>query len=157
MAIQLTINGETYQFPSNGDSPSWGESITDWAQAITNAVNSAVGNGDIIQTVVTINNNQTSSTNVGGLVFDTSTVRGAIVDYSIYRTTSSVELVEVGTMYLSYKSVANTWELCQVGMSTTAGVTFTVSPSGQVLYTSDNQSGTSYTGTMSFRARALLQ
>lgn len=159
-AISLTINGNTYLFPSAGDSPNWGDEVTQWAQAVSNALQAVTGNGDIVQTAAILANNQTTATNVPGLSFSTSAVRGAVIDYSIYRTTTGTgaqERIEVGTIYLSYKSIANTWEMAQVCVSGPAGVTFSITGPGQIQYTSDNQTGSSYIGTLHYRARALTQ
>lgn len=155
--IQLIVNGKTYDYPENRDSPGWGEEATAWATAVTNVLSNVVGNGDILQTAASIANNQVAAANVSGLIFDPTVVRGAIVEYSIYRVTTSAgatEAVEVGTMYLGFKSTANTWDISVVGGSG-AGVTFSITAGGQVQYTSTNFTGSTYSGTMKFRARAL--
>ena len=161
MAIELTINGLTYSFPANRDSPGWGTEVTEWAQAVSDALGSVVGTGDIVQTAFGLNNNQSSPSNVTGLSFDSAQIRGAIVDYSIYRVTNGVgatELVEAGTLYASYKSTAAVWEMAQVGVGAgTTGVTLSITNTGQVQYTSTNLSGGNYVGTMHFRARSLTQ
>lgn len=157
--IQLVVNGQTYNYPENRDSPSWGEEATAWAEAVTDVLNNFVGDGDIIPTVATISNNQSSATNIAGLFFNTASVRGAIVEYTIYRNTTGIgatELIETGSMYLGYKSVAGTWTLSILGTGG-AGVTFSVLNTGQVQYTSTNITGSSYSGTIKFRARALTQ
>jgi hypothetical protein len=157
--IQLVVNGQTYNYPENRDSPSWGEEATAWAEAVTDVLNNFVGDGDIIPTVASISNNQSAATNVAGLFFNTASVRGAIVEYTIYRNTTGIgatELVETGSMCLGYKSVAGTWTLSILGGGG-AGVTFSVLNTGQVQYTSTDITGSSYSGTIKFRARALTQ
>lgn len=154
--IQLTINGTVYEYPESRDSPSWGEDATAWAQAVTDVLADVVGTGDILTTTATVANNISSATNVAGLSFDPTLVRASIVEYSIYRVTTgsgATEAVEVGTMYLTYKSTANVWDLAIVG-ATGAGVTFSITTAGQIQYVSTNFTGLSYVGTMKFRARA---
>lgn len=159
MAIQLVVNGNTYLYPENRNSPSWGEDASAWAEAVTNVLADIAGANDITQTSATIANNQSSATNVSGLSFDTTEVRGAIVEYSVYRVTTgsgATEAVETGLMFLSYLSTAGTWDIAtQHGGG--AGVTFTVTNAGQVRYTSTNFTGSSYSGLIKFRARSLLQ
>lgn len=155
MSIPLVVSNATYNFPANRDSPGWGEDVTAWAQAVTTAISTVTGNGDIAQTSAIINNNQVAATNVVGLAFDTSVVRGAVIDYSVYRVTTTVEVVETGTMYLSYKSTAAVWEMAVIG-SSGSNVTFSVTNLGQIQYTSDSMAGASYSGIIRFRARALL-
>lgn len=160
MSLPLVVNGITFLFPQNRDSPSWGNEVTDWATAVTAALNNVAGAGDIVQTAAVINNGQSSPINVTGLSFDAGTVRGAIVEYTVYRNTTgsgATERVEVGTLYLAYKTVAATWELTQQYGSGPSGVTFSINSSGQVVYTSDTQTGSSHTGTVHFRARAFSQ
>lgn len=154
MAKTLTVSADTYQFPENRDSPGWGEDVTAWATAVTDVLSNVSGTGDILQTAAAIVNNQASPTDVSGLFFDPGSVRGSVVDYSIYRVTSLDEKVETGTIYLGYKSTANQWDVVVVG-SGGSGVSLTITNAGQVQYVSDNMAGTSYSGTIKFRARAL--
>jgi hypothetical protein len=157
MSLPLVVNGQTYNYPENRDSPSWGEEATAWASAVTSLLANVTGSGDIAPTSANIANNQSSVANVIGLSFDTSTVRGAIVEYSVYRNSTlagATELVETGTMYLGYKSVAATWEIAIVG-SAGAGTTFSITNTGQVQYTSTNMTGSAYAGVIKFRARAI--
>lgn len=154
MSKPLTIAGTTYNYPSVGDPPNWGEEATDWAEAVTNTLTSVIGPGDILQSTFLPANNQVAPANVTGLLFDTSVVRAAIIEYSIYRTTNSNEIVECGSMYLAYKSTAATFELART-YAGDGGMTFTVNGSGQLQYTSSNLAGSSYSGKMKYRARAL--
>jgi hypothetical protein len=156
LAKQLTVNGETFDYPENRDSPGWGEDATAWAEAVTTVCSNVSGSGDILQTSATIANNQSSAANVTGLSFDPATVRAAIVEYSVYRITTSTgatERAECGQMYINYKSTAAAFELVVVG-SGGSNTTFSITSGGQVQYVTDNQSGSSYSGTMKFRARA---
>lgn len=155
----LVVNGQNYLFPEESDSPPWGSLVTDWATAVTGVLDEVVGTGDIVETAAAINNNVTSATNVTSLSFNSSSVRGAIVDYSVYRVTtapSAQELVEVGNMYLSFKSTANSWDIVVVG-GQGAGTTFSITTAGQVQYVSTNMTGLNYSGVIKFRARALTQ
>lgn len=157
MSTPLVVNGQTYNYPENRDSPSWGEEATAWASAVTGVLVGVISSGDIAPTTATIANNQVVAANVTGLSFDTSTVRGAFVEYSVYRVTTSVgatEVVETGTIYLAYKSTANVWDIATVGTAG-AGVTFSITAAGQVKYTSTNMTGSTYSGTIKFRARAI--
>lgn len=156
MATQVTINGTTYSIPSQGDSPPWGDDLHDLLAALVDVANTTVGPGDILTTSFNVANNQSSATNVTGLSFDTSTVRSAIIQYSLYRTSSTTEMSEVGHMYVTYKTTAGTWELAQ-SYAGSSGVTFSITNGGQVQYTSTNFSGVSYSGKMKFSAKAYLQ
>jgi len=162
MPVQLNVAGQEFLYPIPGDSPDWSEGATDWAEAVTTTLSEVIGPGDILQTPATINNTGVL-TNVSGLFFDPTVVRGAIVEYSVYRVTTgagATELVEAGTMYLTYKSTAAVWDLVVVG-SSGANITFSIisggANSGQVQYVATPITGSSYVGTMKFRARSLTQ
>jgi hypothetical protein len=159
MSVQLIVNQQVYEYPENRDGPPWGESATAWAQAVTDVLQSLAGTGDILQTPANINNNQVVAANVQGLSFDPTQVRAAVVEYSVYRNTTgagAMELVESGTMYPSYKSVAGTWDMPIVG-GQEGGIQFTITSGGQIQYTTSSMTGSNYTGTVRFRARAFLQ
>ena len=159
MAIQLIIQGTVYNYPTSGEDPNWGEEAADWAEAVTDVLNTFLGPGDILQSTATIANNQAVASNVPGLIFDPAQVRASNVTYSIYRTSVSSPsgFAESGTLYLIYDNNAssgNKWLLSQktVGNS---GVIFTVTDLGQIQYQSSNLLGGSYTGTMKFSAKTL--
>jgi hypothetical protein len=100
-----------------------------------------------VVTSATIANNQSSAASVTGLLLDGVTYRAAHVKFSIYRTTSTAEVAETGTVFAVYKTVAGTWEAAQSGAGS-SGVVLSIANTGQISYTSSNLSGTSYNGTM---------
>lgn len=156
MSIDLTVNGTTFAYPENGEEPGWGKEAADWASEVTDVLNDLQNTNDITQTSFNIANNTTSATNVTGLLFSTTTVRGAVIDYAVYRNTNSNELAEFGQLTIVYKSVAATWEIAQFNVGS-SGVTLTITSAGQFQYTSTNMSGTGYSGVMHFRAKVLTQ
>lgn len=155
MSTSVTISGTTYLIPSQGQSPAWGDDLNALLQALVSISNTAVGPADILTTSFTIANNS-STANVTGASFDTSTVRSAIISYSIYRSSSTTEMSEAGQIMITYLSTAGTWQLSQYTVGT-SGVTFTITNGGQIQYTSTNFSGISYVGKMKFSAKSFLQ
>lgn len=161
MSVALTVNGITYNFPSNNDEL-WGNDATGWAQAINSVINNLVVDGDIgPTTLVSVTNNQVAPTNVNNLAFDASVIRAAFVQYYVYRTwnSGSEEVVEMGTLYVAFKDIANEWTLSQAGQNTeSSGVQFDITNAGQVTYTSSNLTpSASYSGTMKYRAQVLAK
>lgn len=152
----LVIGSQTFQNPAAGTSPPYGQNLYDIITALAAAVNNTVGPADILPTTYVPANNVASPTSITGLVFSNSTVRGAIITYSVYRNTSITEYSETGTLAVTYKSVAATWEIAQYSVGS-SGLTFTISNSGQVQFVSDNMSGTGYTSKLIFSAKAILQ
>lgn len=156
MAKILSVNGQSFNYPSNRESPGWGSEATAWAEEVSDVLENVAGQGDILVSSATIANNTTSATNIPGFSFDSTVVRGAICEFSIYRSTDSDEVVEVGTLHVAYKSTAGTWEIAQTGVGS-SGVVLTITSSGQMQYVSDNMAGASYSGIIKFRGRALTQ
>lgn len=156
MAKQVTVNGNPYILNQQGDNPPFGEQQSELIEALVNVANNTVGTGDILTTSFNVANNVTSPTNVTGLQFDTATIRSAIIEYSIYRSTSTEEVSECGTMLVTYKSLAASWEVARYSVGD-AGIFFTLDATGQAQYTSSNMSGTGYAGLLKFKARAFTQ
>lgn len=156
MAITVTINGTDYNVPVQGQNPPWGEDLTDVIVALAAGVNSVFGSADIPTTSISVANNQVAVANVTGASFDPTQVRSAIIQYSIYRSTTLAEKSECGHIYLTYYSVANTWELAQNHVGE-ADVTFTITAGGQLQYVSSLLAGASYTSKLVFSGKAFLQ
>ena len=95
-------------------------------------------------------NNTTSPSNVTSLVFDPIQVRSFLVDYSIYRESSTESDAQIGQLRGIYNTKTSTWFLSDDYAGENAGVSFTISASGQVQYTSSNFSGTSHIGTLKY-------
>lgn len=157
MPIPVIISGTEYQLPVQGDSPPWGDNLDSIIQAMIASLATLNGTGDILNTSFTLVNNQTSPVNVVGLSFDTSTIRSAEVSYSIYRSSNTPnEFSECGTLLLTYKSTAGTWEIAQIDVGS-SGVIFTITNAGQIQYTTTDIGNGSYVGKLVFRAKAFTQ
>lgn len=157
MATELIVNGTTFNYPENREEAGWGEEATAWAVAVTAVLDSLVGSGDILQTTSTIANSGTL-VNITGFSFDPTVVRGAICEYSIYRKTDTAadERLEVGLIYLGYKTQDGSWELTGPTGGGTSGITLTITAAGQMQYTvTEPLEGANYVGTIKFKARAL--
>ena len=165
MSVILTINGIPFEFPSQGQEPPWGEQVTDWATAITNAFSGTNSPGDILTTVF---NPQNISTNaVVGLSFDSSLVQGFVADYSIYRSVKTSlnvvqqEAVETGTIHGAYLIGSANWSISIVGNSISeTEITLSIDNTGQIQYSSSNWTvpiGGTHNCRMVFRARSFSQ
>lgn len=162
MSKPLVVNNKTFNYPTPGESPGWGEDATDWAEEVTGVLTNVYGTGDIRTSSASISNDTTNGT-VLGLAFDTSTVRSAHITYAITRSGTVAAVasseVETGTLDIVYNG--STWEISRMATGD-AGITeFTITSAGQVKYTSDDFGAgspvTGYSGTMKFRAAAFTQ
>jgi len=153
MSVRVTIKGRPFLIPQRKER-GWGDEVTNWAIAISKAVDDLTVAGDIKLITVSVNNNQVAPIAVPNLRFDTVVNRHAIIDYAVYRIKGSDELSQAGQIYLTYKSSAGTWEIADNTVGD-AGIVFTVTSQGQVQYTTTNLTDVgTYTGKMSFRGRA---
>lgn len=157
MSIPLTVNGTTYNYPEPGESKGWGEDATAFAEGVTELLSDLKGPNDIVQTTFSLANNQTSPADITGLAFDITQVRSSVINYSIYRVTDSNELAESGQIFIVYKNNAATWSLARQFFNDDSGITFSITNTGQVQYTSTNVAGTNYSGIINFRASCLNQ
>lgn len=162
MPISLTVNNQVFEYPISGDSPGWGEQATDWAAAVTVALQNLQSSTDIPQTSFTIANNVSVFTNVNGLNFNTGTVRAAFIQYSIYRTSTSNPSgnIDGGVMTIVYDNLAGSgskWTTIGGPISGgTSGVTFNVTDAGQFQYKSTDL-GSGHSGVIKFMAKTLAQ
>jgi hypothetical protein len=161
MPVTLIVNNIPFEYPVPGDSPGWGQGASDWAAEVTLALQELQGLTDIPQKTFTIQNNVTVFADITGLTFNTGLVRSAVIDYSVYRTSTSNPsgVTEAGLILIVYDNLAGAgakWTV--VGGPTTgnAGVTFTITDAGQFQYKSSNL-GAGHSANMHFRAKTLNQ
>lgn len=153
MSVSVTIKGLTYIIPERSER-GWGGQVSDYLQAVADAINGSSSAGDIANLTNNINNTNVL-TNVDNLAFDNTSVKGAVIYYNINRTTSTTQLVQEGQLTIRYKSSTNSWEWVDEGTGDNALVTFSITSAGQVQYTAEIITGTGYSATLSFRAFAL--
>lgn len=137
MAKQYTIGTKTFNYPDAGENPGWGEDATDWAGAVTDALQTVQGPNDILLTSATLANNQTSATNIPGLSFNVAQVEAVEIDYYITRTfdSGSTVISERGKILGDYNG---TDFIISTESSGDTGVDFFVTSGGQFQYTSSD-------------------
>lgn len=91
-------------------------------------------------------NNQAAPTAIVGLVFDKATVKAGSFLFDIERQTDSSNVLETGHGFVTFDPVADNWRVAIASSFDSAGVTFIITASGQIQYTSDDLTGTSYAG-----------
>lgn len=111
------------------------------------------GNFDLITTIddpvqqsFSISNNVSNASL--GLSFNYLTRNYFALVYSVTRSVTGTEIVESGELRGVYQTTTNTWFISNTFTGPGAGITFSMDSSGNVLYTTTNLAGTSYTGTM---------
>lgn len=101
----------------------------------------------------TLANNQVAAADVTGLTFDENTVRGAVLEVLVRRKITTGERVAMGRITVAYREYLDTWDLVDGGAlnGDETGVTFSITASGQVQYTTDNFPGSGYSGLMKYK------
>lgn len=159
MAKTLVVNNKSFEYPEQGDDPQWGEPSTDWASEVTDVLNSLLAPGDILQTEFTVANNQSGSAEINGFLLNTGVVRSAVIDYSIYRISTSNPSgnAETGILLAVYDNSASSGNKWLISQETdgNAGVTLSISDTGQFSYTSTDIGTLGYSGTMKFKSRSI--
>jgi hypothetical protein len=101
--------------------------------------------------------NQTTAAPIEGLKFDPLKNQQIFIDYIIQRITGSSELIETGILAIVYKPKAATWSVSKLvtGVPDNAGITFSITSSGQLQYTSTDMAGTVYIQKVTYRTRTM--
>lgn len=152
----LIVNNTTFNYPDPGAEPGWGEDATGWAKAVTDALASLAPAGTLNEAQSAIDNNQTNE-EVSGLLFSFLLTKTATVLYRIERDTDAMSpLVEQGYLYILYDN--GTWLISrEISAGTPAGVQLDIDSNGQVIYTSTNLAGASYTGFIKFKTFGIVE
>ncbi|MEO0273436.1 MAG: hypothetical protein ABIM30_10225 [candidate division WOR-3 bacterium] len=153
--ISVTINNKTFNIPEQGQEPGWGEDVTAYLVELANVINFLTAPGDIINSVSIINNNVTTPSDVLGMQFSNANTRSARVTYQVKRQVTGNILIQSGTLYLDWNPQTSSWTITEDFTAGNAGITFSVTASGQVRYTTTNMTGSGYQGEISFSAKTL--
>ncbi len=92
--------------------------------------------------------NNAGPLDVTGLLFASASVASARVLWHLERRTDSQDVTEHGMFFLSYNNETSAWEIVTQSFGDDAEVVFSVTASGQVQYTSNDLTGTTYSGTL---------
>lgn len=106
----------------------------------------------VSQTSFTIANNQSSAANITGLLFSPTLFRSVKIEYALYRQTDTAgsARAQMGQLRFVYNTQAASWFVSDDFAGQDAGVTFSITSSGQIQYTSTDISGTNYSGNLKY-------
>jgi hypothetical protein len=153
MTIKLQVGNTIHEFPVHGDI-NWGESVTDWAQAVTDALATVQGPQDILITEALLANNQVTPAIISGLAFNTAVVQQIVVEALIIRTftdmtpTRAETAISIGAYNGSVFSISTEY------VGDECGVILDCNNSGQFTYTSSDVPNTD-TITIKFKGKAI--
>lgn len=160
MSFTITIQGTPIEFPSSAASPNWAPGIIEFAQAVETTLSGVVGQFDVAPQVYTGDaSNPGTNVDLPNLTFANSSVRSATIQYSVYRTTTTEDRAEAGTLQAVYNpnnGVGLKWEMTRDYVGDGA-ITFNITDTGQVQFTTSTLGGTTHFMRISYSAKALEQ
>lgn len=150
------IGSSEFEFPVVGDNADYGEQVTDWAEAVTDALTTVQQPNDILPTSASINNNQTSFVNIPAFLFDTSQVISINAEYIVNRSTVSPaqKLTESGHIQGNYDG--SNWSISIISDGD-ADIEFNITAGGAIQYKTGDLSGSGYVGEILFKAKVFNQ
>jgi len=161
MSKTILVGSTPITIPLTGDPAVWSEGIVAFMEAAAANINAFAGPYDVPPQVINIDayNPTTSPTNIDQLTFPIAFVRSVTIYYSLYRSTSSANASEQGTLNLLYDPnfpVTNKWSVDR-DFQSDGKISFIVTDTGQVQFETTTLAGTGHTGNLSIYAKALLQ
>lgn len=134
----LTVGNEEFEFPLTGENAGYGSEVTDWAEAVTDAL-STVQKPNDIPTTAPISLTQlaiNTPTNIPGFVFSTAEVMAIDAKYVFTKsyTESSINKVETEVGFIEGFFDLTNWGI-SIETTGDAGVLLSITPAGQMQYT----------------------
>jgi hypothetical protein len=159
--LTITIQGTPVLFPSAGSSPQWAEAVDEFATLVEEALNTVIGAFDVAPQALIIDSyNPGTNIPIAALSFPTASVRSAFIRYAVFRSTNLTSVGETGTLTIFYNPngpTGNKWDVAQILSGPGGDITFYVTDTGQVEFSTTAIAGTGHTGKLTFTAQAILQ
>ncbi len=157
---QINIRGTLIEFPDSAESPNWAPAVIQFAEEVAAALDLIIGPFDVAPQVLNIDSyNPGVNINLPNLAFSTTQVRGAVVNYSVYRETDLNKVAESGMILIVYNPdgpVNNKWAIAQERVND-ASIQISVTDNGQFQFTTTTIAGINHVGRITYYAKALEQ
>lgn len=160
MAIKINIGSTVIEFPESGQDPNWAPALVEFAQATAEVLSSVSGPFDVPTQYLNIDAyNPGVNIDLPNFSFPTSDVRGASLILTIKRSTTTESVSEWSNLDIVYNEgnlPGQKWEISR-DFTGDASISFNITDSGQVTFTTETLSGLNHTGVISYAAKSLLQ
>jgi hypothetical protein len=153
MTVKLQVGNTIHEFPVQGDI-NWGESVTDWAQDVTDALATVQGPQDILITEALLTNNQVTPDIISGLSFNTAVVQQIQVDALVIRTFTDATPTRAENVIVNGSYNGSVFSIACEYIGDECGVILDCNNSGQFTYTSTDVVNTN-TLTIKFKGKAI--
>ena len=154
MSKSLTVGSEIFEFPLEGENAGWGSEITDWAEAVSDALATVQKPNDILLTTAAISNTAIIDTNIVGFSFSTAEVKAIECRYLVSRVTTSPALNYSEVGYIEGYFDGTSWGY-SIRTTGDAKIYLSILPSGQVQYRVDTIAAATHIGSIRFEAKVI--
>lgn len=103
MSVKLIVNSQVINFPTSGTDQNWAQAVTQFAEAVTDKLDSLSSQFDVEPTVQNLLNDANNQIDIEKCEFPSGLVRSFNFVYAIYRTNGS----GLGTITLSEQGFVN--------------------------------------------------
>jgi hypothetical protein len=150
----LTVGTEEFEFPLEGENPGYGSEITDWASAVTTALQTVQKPNDISTRTESLLNNRSTLTSISGFNFNTSEVVSIECKYYVKRASSTTAtIVESG--FIEGYFDGTDWGISRRTTGDAGILEMSITTTGQIQYKSSDIGSVSYIGTITFEAKVI--
>lgn len=157
MSKTITIGGNIIDFPTSAESPNWAPALVDFADAVEGALSGLAGTYDVSPQIYTLISDVNTNVDLPKLSFPTSNVRGAFIRYAYHRNSNTTREVESGNLIIIYDDTAGSWQISRDSVGTATRLSFNITNTGQVQFSTTAIGGTFTAGTISYQANSLLK
>lgn len=154
MSKPLTVGNEVFEFPLEGENAGYGSEVTDWAEAVSDALATVQKPNDILLTTAAISNTATIDTNIVGFSFSTAEVKAIECRYLVTRITTSPALNYSEVGYIEGYFDGSIWSY-SIRTTGDAKIYLSILPSGQVQYRVETIVAATHVGTIVFEANVI--
>jgi len=157
MSKTLTVGSEDFEFPVEGENAGYATEVTDWAEAVSDALATVQRPNDVLLTTSSVSNSATNPlapVNIPGFSFSTSEVKAIDCRYVVTRTTTgpSFTVTEVG--YIEGYFDGSDWGI-SIRTTGDASIFISITPAGQLQYYVTPLAGATHVGTIKFEGRVI--
>ena len=150
----LTVGTDEFEFPLEGENPGYGSEITDWAVAVTTALETVQKPNDISTRTESILNDRDTLTSISGFNFNTSEVISIECKYFIQRSSSTTSTIAESGFIEGYFDGTD-WGISRRTVGDAGILEISITTAGQIQYKSNDIGYASYAGTITFEAKVI--
>ena len=154
MSKTLTVGSEDFEFPTEGSNAGYATEVTDWAEAVSDALSTVQRPNDVLLTTSSVSNSAITPTNIPGFSFSTAEVKAIDCRYVVTRTTTGPSLTVTEVGYIEGYFDGSDWGI-SIRTTGDASIFISITPSGQMQYYVTPLAGATHVGTIKFEGRVI--